>query len=451
MENEKVLSDIVVEKFLNGGQGLGHDEEGKPVFVDGAYPGEIVDVRVEKEKKNFTLGKAVNWKYKIPERNQSTCRVFRKCGACDWLDLDYHFQLENKAIIIKEQFQRLGNIETDGLLRPVIASEGIVGMRNKMVYSCVGNQKGIVLGMKEKGSNRILEPKGCKIADEKFEKIRLTLQDIFNELFTAEDVFNNRNRRGFLRGIAVRKTEYTGQYMLIIITSFRVGKQINMIKGKVRSRLPFIDSMIQVFGRKKTMLSGEYNTVFGKGTLTEKIEWFEYNIPPTSFFQTNSKMLKTFLSTVKELAEPVKEEVMMDLYGGVGFFSIYLAPLYKRVLLVESQHDSVKAAVANASLNKITNLIVKGMTVEHYVEESDVIKPDTIIVDPPRAGIDKTALQKIIELEPQKIIYISCDLGTLIRDCVTLKDAGYELEIIQPIDMFPHTAHVENIVKMIKK
>ncbi|HPJ89696.1 MAG TPA: 23S rRNA (uracil(1939)-C(5))-methyltransferase RlmD [Thermotogota bacterium] len=448
MENEKILTEIVIEKFLNGGQGLGHDEEGKPVFVEGAYPGEIVDVRVESEKKNFMLGKAVNWKYRIPERNQPVCKVFRKCGACEWLDLDYNFQLASKETIITEQFQRLGNIDTTGLLQPILASAGTLSTRNKMVYACMGTPGGIVLGLKEKASNRVIEPKGCKIADEKFEKIRMTMQEIFNELFTTEDIFHERSRRGFLRGIAVRKTEYTGQYMLILITSFNANKQVNMIKGKVKSRLSFVDSMIQVYGKKKTLLAGEYNTVFGKGTLTEKIEWFDYNIPPTSFFQTNTKMLKSLLETIKEIAQPNREEVLLDLYGGVGFFSIYLAPLYKKVILVESQHDSVKAAVANASLNKLTNLSVKGMMVEDYVDESVSIQPNTLIVDPPRAGIDKTVLTKIIEMAPEKIVYVSCDLGTLVRDCVILQEAGYKIDLIQPVDMFPHTAHIENIVRL---
>ncbi|HOO33787.1 MAG TPA: 23S rRNA (uracil(1939)-C(5))-methyltransferase RlmD [Thermotogota bacterium] len=448
MENEKILTEIVIEKFLNGGQGLGHDEEGKPVFVEGAYPGEIVDVRVESEKKNFMLGKAVNWKYRIPERNQPVCKVFRKCGACEWLDLDYNFQLASKETIITEQFQRLGNIDTTGLLQPILASAGTLSTRNKMVYACMGTPGGIVLGLKEKASNRVIEPKGCKIADEKFEKIRMTMQEIFNELFTTEDIFHERSRRGFLRGIAVRKTEYTGQYMLILITSFNANKQVNMIKGKVKSRLSFVDSMIQVYGKKKTLLAGEYNTVFGKGTLTEKIEWFDYNIPPTSFFQTNTKMLKSLLETIKEIAQPNREEVLLDLYGGVGFFSIYLAPLYKKVILVESQHDSVKAAVANASLNKLTNLSVKGMMVEDYVDESVSIQPNTLIVDPPRAGIDKTVLTKIIEMAPGKIVYVSCDLGTLVRDCVILQEAGYKIDLIQPVDMFPHTAHIENIVRL---
>jgi 23S rRNA (uracil1939-C5)-methyltransferase len=451
MENERVITDIVIEKFLNGGQGLGHDAEGKPVFVNGAYPGEIVDIRIDTDKKNFMLGTPLNWKYRIPQRNQPVCKVFKKCGACDWLDLDYNFQLENKEAIIKEQFKRLGNIDTEGLLKPVLASESTTGTRNKMVYACVGTKNGIVLGLREKGSNRVVEPKGCRVVDEKFEKIRSAMQKIFNALFTSDDVFHSRNRRGFLRGVAVRKTEYTGQYMLILITSEHVGKQINMIRGKVNSLLPFIDSMIHVFGRKKTMLAGDYKTIFGKGALTEKIDWFEYNIPPTSFFQTNSKMLKTFLDQVKEIAQPDKNETLMDLYGGVGFFSIYLAPLYKKCILVESHHDSVKAALANCSLNKITNITVKSKMVENYVKEVDIVPPDTIIVDPPRAGIEKEALKRIIELSPKKIVYCSCDLGTLVRDCATLKEADYSIDIIQPIDMFPHTAHIEMIVGLTKK
>jgi 23S rRNA (uracil1939-C5)-methyltransferase len=146
------------------------------------------------------------------------------------------------------------------------------------------------------------------------------------------------------------------------------------------------------------------------------------------------------------MAQPDKTEVLMDLYGGVGFFSIYLSPLYKHVTLVESHPESAKAARSNYSMNKITNVDVVEQSVEEFVEHSKPNdKPDTLIIDPPRAGIDKDALEKIIDIQPKKIVYCSCDLGTLARDCSRLVESGYEIETIQPMDNFPHTAHVENV------
>ncbi len=449
MDTQLIKENIIIEKFLNGGQGLGHDETGKPVFVEGAYPGEIVDVEITTQKKQFDIGSVKAFRYKIPERNQPVCPVFNECGGCDWLDLDYSFQLQSKKDIIGEQFMRLGNIDTSGLLKDVIPSQPHYQTRNKMTYAC-GFQKGkIILGLKAKGSNHILEPIGCKVVDHQFETIRKTLQTIFNDIFTPDDIFHSRKRNGFLRGIAIRKTEYTGQYMLIIITSFKITKQLKQLKAAVKESIPFIDSLINVFTRKKTMLAGEYTTVYGKGTLQEHIDWFDYNIPPTSFFQTNSKMLKVFLNAVKDLAEPKKEELLMDLYGGVGFFSIYLSSLYKRAILVESQPESVKAARANCSLNKISNVEIFEKSVEEYLEPAQYIeKPDTLIIDPPRAGIDKQALEKIIEIQPKKILYCSCDIGTLVRDCSKMVDFGYTIEKIQPLDVFPHTSHVETVVLM---
>ncbi len=452
MEGQAIKENIIIEKFLNGGQGLGHDETGKPVFVEGAYPGEIVDVEITTQKKQYDIGAVKAFRYKIPERNQPTCPVFQECGGCDWLDLDYSFQLQSKKAIISEQFMRLGNISTSDLLRDLVPSQPHYQTRNKMTYAC-GIKKGkIILGLKAKGSNHILEPIGCKVVDHQFETIRKAVQTIFNDMFTPDDIFHSRKRNGFLRGIAIRKTEYTGQYMLIIITSFKITKQLKQLKASIKENIPFIDSLINVFTRKKTMLNGEYSTIYGKGTLQEHIDWFDYNIPPTSFFQTNSKMLKIFLNTVKEMVEPKKEELLMDLYGLVGFFSIYLSSLYKHAILVESQPESVKAAHANCSINKITNVEIVEQSVEEYLEPSEYIdQPDTLIIDPPRAGIDKQALEKIVEIKPKKILYCSCDMGTLVRDCSTLVDSGYVIENIQPLDIFPHTAHVEIICVMQRK
>ncbi len=449
MNDDAIKHDIIIEKFLNGGQGLGHDETGKPVFVSNAYPGEIVDVEIVNEKKHFNIGQVNSYKYKIPERKQSVCAVFNECGGCDWLDLDYPFQLQSKKDIIAEQFMRLGNMDISEKLQSVLPSQPHYQTRNKMTYAC-GFQKGkLILGLRTKGTNRIVEPIGCKVVDPQFEHIRRSVQTIFNDIFRPDDVFQTRKRTGFLRGISIRKTEYTGQFMLIIITSVKMTRQAKQLKARLKEDLPFLDSLINVHTRKKSMLSGEYTTLYGSGTLKEHIDWFDYNIPPTSFFQTNNKMLKTFLNTVKEMAQPDKEEVLMDLYGGVGFFSIYLSPLYKRVILVESHPESAKAARSNCSMNKITNVEVVEQSVEEFVQYSKPKdKPDTLIIDPPRAGIDKIALEKIINIQPKKIVYCSCDLGTLARDCSRLVESGYEIETIQPMDNFPHTAHVESVVLM---
>ncbi len=446
MSDTTIKNDIIIEKFLNGGQGLGHDETGKPVFVSGAYPGEIVDVEIVNEKRHFNLGQVHNYKYKIPERKLPVCSVFNECGGCDWLDLEYPFQLKSKGDIISEQFMRLGNLDISDNLQQVLPSQPYYQTRNKMTYACGNHKEKIIVGLRTKGTNRIIEPLGCKVVDQQFEHIRKTLQTILNDIFSPDDLFQSRKRKGFLRGISIRKTEYTGQFMLIIITSMKMTKQAKQLKARLKEDLPFLDSVINVYTRKKSMLSGEYVTLYGKGTLIEHIDWFDYNIPPTSFFQTNNKMLKTFLKTVKEMAQPNKNEVLMDLYGGVGFFSIYLSPLYKRVILVESHPESAKAARSNCSLNKITNVEVVEQLVEEYVEHSKPgDKPDTLLIDPPRAGIDKGALERIINIQPKKIVYCSCDLGTLARDCSSLVESGYEIETIQPMDNFPHTAHVENV------
>lgn len=452
MNDETIKKDIIIEKFLNGGQGLGHDETGKPIFVSGAYPGEIVDVDIINEKKHFNLGQVHSYKHKIPERKEAVCSAFNECGGCDWLDLDYPFQLQSKKEIIAEQFMRLGNLDISEKLQSVLPSQPHYQTRNKMTYAC-GFQKGkLILGLRTKGTNRIVEPIGCKVVDPQFEHIRRSVQTIFNDIFRPDDVFQTRKRTGFLRGISIRKTEYTGQFMLIIITSVKMTRQAKQLKARLKEDLPFLDSLINVHTRKKSMLSGEYTTLYGSGTLKEHIDWFDYNIPPTSFFQTNNKMLKTFLNTVKEMAMPNKEEVLMDLYGGVGFFSIYLSPLYKRVILVESHPESAKAARSNCSMNKISNVEVVEQSVEEFVEYSKPKdKPDTLIIDPPRAGIDKVALEKIIGIQPKKIVYCSCDLGTLARDCSRLVESCYEIETIQPMDNFPHTAHVENVCLLKKQ
>ena len=444
-----IIEEVVVEKFLNGGDGLAHGVEGKPLFVKGAYPGEIVDVKVLKDKKNYTVCEPVKWKYKIEERNMPVCKVFDRCGACDWLDLDYSVQLMHKRKIVEEQFERLGKMDVSDRIKDVLPSPEYYGFRNKMTYFFAPDGRDIILGLKEKGSSRVVEPRGCKVVPGSFDKIRVVVQKMFNELFSVEDIHSSKNRKGNLRGICLRKTQYTGQIMLIIITQERNFRPLTLIKTELQETLPFLDSVIHLNTKKKNLLSGLYNTVAGSGVITEHIDWFDYNIPPNAFFQVNAFMLKPMLEKTKEMLKPDKKRRLLDLYGGVGFFSIYLAPLYNEVVLVESHKDAVKTALANAGMNKIDNMRTEKLTVEKFTETEKMtnVHYDDVILDPPRAGVDPEVIDRIANARPERVLYTSCDLGTLVRDAKRLIEKGYRISEIQPLDMFPHTSHIENIIR----
>jgi len=441
------VQQLVIEKLVSGGRGLAHGEDGRPVFVEGAYPGEIVWARLEKSKKDFALAKVEEWVHRSPDRKAPVCKVFDRCGGCDWLDLDYRAQLDAKQQIVLEQLQRIGKFQDLSIVQSILPSPSLYGYRNKMSWEFdVQNQK-VVLGLKARDNRQLVPTLGCKLVDPLFEKIRQAVEDHANALGLVSSVYDRKKKRGHLKHLVVRKTEKTGQWMVIFVTHSPRFDPVKKLSHALRERFPMISSIIHVKNRSDThTLRGPYSTLSGEGVLVEKIQWFAYQIPPTAFFQVNGPFVQPLLENAKKLLDPSSSEILLDLFGGVGLFSIYLSPLYKAVDLVEINHVAVRAAWKNARINDQKNVGVFEMDVQQFFAQEKQAKYRSILVDPPRSGLEKGVLQEIDRSEARKVLYVSCDPSTLARDLHLFGQKGWQVRTVQPLDLFPHTSHVENMV-----
>jgi len=431
--------DLVVEKIVNGGYGFARYDN-KIYMIEHAYPGEFVRIKVKGNKKDVYFAEVVEYLEKSPYRNRPVCPHFQECGGCQMLDLDYNEQLKIKKEIVKEQIRRIGKLD-DELVFDVFESDDITGYRSKMEFAFAFEKGNLKIGLKKRNSNDIVDIRKCLIAPKEFNNIISETKKIFEALNLK--IYNPKTRKGEFKHLVLRKSFSKNELMSIFITKTEYISNYknfkSLIKEKIRS-----DSIIHVMNSSDSIvLRGPYKTIKGEGVIKEEFDGFEYQIPPTAFFQNNYSVTKKVLN---EFVNIVKKEnisgTLLDLYSGVGLFSIYLAPLFKHVTGVESNGVSVKAAHSNSNINNLKNTSFIKSDVAEFISQYDK-KVDLLIVDPPRSGIDEKVLTKILQLKPKNIFYLSCDPTTLARDLNKLSEA-YNIEFIRPFDMFPNTYHIEN-------
>lgn len=454
-ENEVVIGNlyqIVVEKLVFGGYGLGFIEGCVPVFLERVYPGEIVEATLNSKIHGAFFGIVQKWLYRIPERNAPVCFAFGKCGGCDWLDYDYALQLKAKKQMIHEQFQRIGKMEVSEVLGEILPSKSIYEFRNKMEYEFQYSEGRVVLGLKSKNTRTVVATSGCKIVPERFEKIRKFVQNHAEQMKTTAAVFDRETRQGVLKNLVIRSNHNNTKYMVIFVTQTQYFKAAPSFVAKLLEECPFITSIIHLANSSDTLvLRGKQTTLFGEGVIEEELTWFQYQLPATSFFQTNNSLLETFLQLAKTELNPQKSETLLDLYAGIGFFSIYLSTLFDQVWAVENNSASVKMIAKNARINNCKNITtLPGDVVDILSSHAFKRKINKVLLDPPRSGITPAIAEKLLALRPETILYISCDPATLARDIGFLTKDNYTLRKIVPLDMFPHTSHIECMVSLQK-
>jgi 23S rRNA (uracil1939-C5)-methyltransferase len=451
-ENSIIVGNIyqvVVEKLVFGGYGLGFIEGSVPVFIDGVYPGEIVKVSITEKNRGAFFAQVEEWVYRTPERNRSTCSVFNQCGSCHWLDYDYLLQLTAKKEIVREQFRRIGKIDITNELLDVLPSQPY-GFRNKMEYEFQYTNDSVALGLKRKNTRTIIRTKGCKIVPDQFERIRNIVESLSNQLVKVAPIYNRMKKTGVLKNLVIRSNRDNTQFMVIFVTHTEYFKAASsFVKGLLES-CPFVTSIIHLKNSSdSTVLRGSQSTLYGEGVLTETLTWFQYQIPPVSFFQTNRSLLEPVLGLMKELLNPKQGETLLDLYAGVGFFSVYLAPLFDFVWTVEGNAASEKALSKNIRLNSLKNVRAMLGNIDEISLPSSINKKVTkVIVDPPRSGLTRKTIDALSILNPELIVYLSCDPATLARDIALFLTKGFVIKEVRPIDMFPHTAHIECIASL---
>ncbi|URZ05140.1 23S rRNA (uracil(1939)-C(5))-methyltransferase RlmD [Clostridium felsineum] len=440
--------EIYIDDFGNMGEGIGKVDN-FTVFVKDAVKGEKVKAKIIKVNKNFAIGKLIDVIEKSEDRAEPVCSIYNKCGGCQLQHLKYEKQLEFKKNKVTECLRRIAKVD----LSPVKINETI-GMetpnyyRNK-VQLPVGEVNGEVkIGFYRERSHDIIEVDKCFIQDDTANEIMLVVKKWIKD-FNIE-AYNEALGKGVLRHIMIRKAFKTGQIMLVLVTNTEKLPQKKELIHRITTEIKGIKGIIQNINNKKTnvVLGQREITLWGENIIEDYIGEFKFNVSSKSFFQVNPVQTEKLYETALRFAGLTGNEVVFDAYCGTGTISLFLSQKANKVYGVEMVPEAIENAKINAQQNGVDNAeFIVGKAEEEIpklIEKG--IKPEIVVVDPPRKGCEKALLESIASGEPRTIVYVSCDPATLSRDLGILNELGYEVKEVQPVDMFPETGHVETVV-----
>lgn len=430
------------------------------VFIDGAVPGDVVDVMIHRKKNSYAEGKAIKLITPSPYRIEPRCEHFGTCGGCKWQSLSYEHQLYFKQKYVSDAFNRIGKLEFDHI-SPILGNKAPYFYRNKLEFS-FSNKKWLTneeikndvevanknaLGFHIPGLfDKILDINNCYLQAEPSNSIRLAIRDYaFKHDLTFFDI---RNKAGFLRTVMIRTTS-TNQVMVVISMFEDKEEEMRALCEYLKVKFPAITCLQYVFNPKgnDTIQDLDIKTYHGSDTIVEEMEGLKFNISAKSFYQTNSDQAYELYKITRDYAELNATDVVYDLYTGTGTIANFVARSCKKVVGIEYVEAAVQDAFKNSALNGITNTSffagdMKNVFTEEFVRANG--KPDVIITDPPRAGMAPEVVDVILKLKPKRVVYVSCNPSTQARD-LALMEGFYKIVKVQPVDMFPQTAHVENV------
>lgn len=455
-KEQPVIPDVLITDM--GAEGMAIARlDGMVVFVPFVVPGDVVDLKIIKKKKNYAEGRAVLLKTPSPRRVETQCPHFGVCGGCRWQNLNYADQLAAKQQQVRDNLERLGHVDCTGM-QPICGSERIYNYRNKLEFTFstrswqeVPTGEDIpALGFHVPTVfDKVLPIEHCVLQDDLSNAIRLSVRDY--AVSHGLSYYDIRHHTGCLRNLIIRNTD-TGQWMVVVIfATLEEGWQGLM--EHLRDTFPQITSLQYIVNEK---LNDSYSdlpaTCFsGSDHIEEVMGDLRFAIRPQTFYQTNSAQAQRLYSFVAEYAELTPDDVVYDLYTGTGTIALFLARSCRQVVGIEYVEDSILAARENALRNQIGNAefhagdMAKVLTPDFVSAHGT---PDVVITDPPRAGMHEKVVQQLLAMRPRRIVYVSCNPATQARDLELLAPL-YRVGRIQPVDMFPHTQHVENIAELI--
>lgn len=430
------------------------------VFVPFVVPGDVVDIRIVSRKRRFFEGKAVKFHKLSAMRVDPVCSHFGICGGCKWQGMDYSRQLYYKQKQVQDNFSRIGHLEFPDIM-PIKGAAHTEYYRNKLEYTfsthrwLTDEEMNIppedrdmnALGFHIPGMfDRVLDIQHCYLQSNISNRIRLALKDF--AISRQLSFYNIRNFEGDLRNLIIRNSN-TGDLMVIIVFGTDDPGKIETVMRFVSDRFPEITSLFYVVNQKHNDTISDLNPVLYQGIpyMTEAMDGLKYRIGPLSFFQTNSVQALKLYTITREFAGLTGAETVYDLYTGTGTIANFIAHRAGRVVGIEYVEPAVQDARMNSELNGIPNTVFySGDMAKVLTSEFIMIngKPDVVVTDPPRAGMHEKVVKSILEAAPQKIVYVSCNPATQARD-ISLMAAQYRISKVQPVDMFPHTHHVENV------
>lgn len=447
------------------GQSLGRTD-GMVIFVKNTVPGDVADVQLTRKKNKYAEGRPVFFHSYSGQRTEPVCTHFGVCGGCKWQNMNYEAQLGYKQKQVLNALVRIGKLEIPEI-KKIIPSKNIYHYRNKLEFT-FSNKSWLTeeqigsgtdfdnrnaLGFHVPGLfDKVLDINECHLQPEPSHSIRAEVKRFAHE--NGLSFYDIREHAGFLRTLIIRTTS-TGQAMVIVVFAEDEKGKIVSLLDHLRNKFPSITSLLYVINQKKndTINDLQVNCFSGKEFITEDLEGLKFKIGPKSFFQTNSAQAYELYKVVRDLALLKDDETVYDLYTGTGTIAHFIARYAKKVVGLEYIPEAIEDAKMNAHANAIGNTSFFAGDIRDLLS-NDLIsangKPDVIITDPPRAGMHEDVIKNILGIAPAKIVYVSCNPATQARDLYLMSDK-YQITAIQPVDMFPQTAHVENVVKLEKK
>lgn len=437
----------------------------KVVFVNGGVPGDVVDVKIVAQKRRFLEAVPIHFHTRSPFRNDAFCAHFGTCGGCKWQNMQYERQLYYKQKQVKDNFERIGHLEFPELL-PILGAAKTSRYRNKLEFTFSEKQwltseqlknpeyiAGPALGFHVPGRfDKVMRIDECHLMDEPANAIRNWLFQTAMQL--SIPFFNLRDQHGWLRNLVIRSSN-TGEVMVVLVVAYSDEKMLFPLLDAMQEKFPEISSLFYVINSKKNDSLGDQEMIFYKGKhfMTEQMEDLKFKIGPQSFYQTNSEQAYELYKVARDFAQLTGDELVYDLYTGTGTIANFIASGARKVIGIEYVEAAIEDARFNSEQNGIANTAffagdMKDILTDAFIQKMG--KPDVIITDPPRAGMHEDVVKVILNASPEKIVYVSCNPATQARDLAWMKDQ-YAIVAVQPVDMFPQTHHVENVVLLKRK
>jgi len=452
-----------IEKFADRGKSLCR-RDGYVVFVPGAVPGDKVKVRIYKRRKKFAEGAIVDIVEPSPLRTTPRCRYAFSCGGCKWQHVDYAAQLNAKTQSVQEAFEHVGGFDSVDV-RPATGADDIFYYRNKMEFSFSAMRwltpeeiasgesfdTSFALGLHAPGNfAKVIDLEECHLQSELSARMVNGIRSFVRG--HEWSVWHVRKQKGYLKHLVIREAAHTDHLMVNLVTDHWNEERMEQFAAFLKQDFPAVTTLVNTInsGVAQTAFGEEMHTVFGPGTIRDKIGDAEFEVASNAFFQTNTKQAHVLYETVRQAADFSDSDLVYDLYAGAGTISIYVAPHVKHVVGVELIEEAVENARRNAVANDIDNVTFEtgdmlSLFNPAFTERHG--RPDVLIVDPPRAGLHSKVVARIADLAPERFIYVSCNPMSQARDLALLRDT-YDLHYVQPVDLFPHTHHVESVAKL---
>lgn len=455
-----VFNDIAIIDIAEEGKGVGKTDD-LVLFVEKAIPGDVVDVELMRKKKSFGEGRIQTLKKASEYRVEPFCEHFGVCGGCKWQHMTYDAQLLFKQQSVENALTRIGKVDTSSM-EPILASGQTEYYRNKLEYT-FSNKKWLTtlddnvedmnmnmdaLGFHVPGRfDKILNVSHCYLQEDPSNVLRNSVREF--AVANALSFYDLRDHSGVLRNLIIRISS-TGELMVIVVFAYPEEGQVELLMSFIKDKFPSITSLLYIINQKKndTIFDQEIEIYNGRDFIYEEMEGLKFKVGPKSFYQTNSAQAYELYKITRDFAGLSGDELVYDLYTGAGTIANFVAKYAKEVIGVEYVPSAIEDAKINSEINGVKNTKFYAGDMKDVLTASFIAKhgkPDVVITDPPRAGMHTDVVARLLEMESPKIVYVSCNAATQARD-LTLLAEKYDVVRIKPVDMFPHTQHVENVV-----